>query len=720
MSRSSLALVVALALIVPCELEGQGWIEREGPVSAAPAGSLVARVGSTVRITLDGRIARIEVEELFRNNSRLIAEGSYLYPMPGEAVFSDFSLFQGDQELKGEMMNADKALGIYQEIVRRLKDPALLTLAGHGLVRAQVFPIQPGETRKIILRYTQMLTKEGNAWRVRYPLGARGEVPVTITATANGAGRLGVPYSPTHDLDWSTTGDRLTMRVEARPGRDFELLIPERSGVAGAQVLTQAPGGGERHFMLVVSPPVQRTAETLARDLVLVADVSGSMAGTKLEQTRAALVQALESLRAGDRFRVIAFSSQVTEFANGYTAVTRGSVRSARDYVERLTANGGTNIEGALRSAFNEAPGEGRMGIVLFLTDGLPSVGEESPEKLAVNAGARRGAFRVFPVGVGHDVNTYLLDRLAVEGRGRVEYVAPEANVETVLGVTLARLDAPVLTDLRIVTSPVPLLELAPARLPDLFAGEELVVMGRYSGTGRGAVVIEGIRNGRRERITAEASFTAHQTDNGFIAPLWAARRIGELTRQLRLEGSSTALVDRIRELGLQYGILTEYTSYLVLEPEARVAVQARRDMAPSAPAPSAQNGAEAFRRAERSAQLTAAKSMAASDEAVVGGIAGEADAPATRRVGGRMFVRRAGVWTDLAHADGGQVVQVKAFSQAYFDLVTALPEIRESLAVGDDLLIGGRRMSIRIGETGKAAWGSGELDRLVRSFRGA
>ncbi|MEK6597052.1 MAG: hypothetical protein AABY91_01870 [Gemmatimonadota bacterium] len=178
--------------------------------------------------------------------------------------------------------------------------------------------------------------------------------------------------------------------------------------------------------------------------------------------------------------------------------------------------------------------------------------------------------------------------------------------------------------------------------------------------------------------------------------------------------------MDRNRELGLQYGILTEYTSYLVLEPAARVAEQARRDMAPSAPAPSAQNGAEAFRRAERSAQLTAAKSMAASDEAVVGGIAREADAPATRRVGGRMFVQRSGVWTDLAHADGGQVVQVKAFSQAYFDLVTALPEIREWLAVGDDLLIGGRRMSIRIGDAGKATWGSGELDRLVRSFRGA
>lgn len=718
MRSSSLALIAAVALTLPHGLAAQGWIEQDRPVSTAPSDAVVARVGASVRMTIDGRIVRIEVEELFRNNGGRVAEGAYLYPMPGEAVFSDFSLFQGDQELKGEMMNAEKALGIYQEIVRKLKDPALLTLAGHGLVRAQVFPIQPGETRKIILRYTQLLTREGNAWRVSYPLGARGDLPVTITATATGASRLGVPFSPTHTLDWTTSGDRITMRIETRPGRDFELLLPVRSGVAGAQVLTQAAGGEDRHFMLVVSPPAQRTTETMARDLVLVADVSGSMAGTKLDQTRAALIQALESLRSGDRFRVITFSSQVTEFADGYRAVTRASVRQAREYVEGLSANGGTNIEGALRAAFRHAPEEGRMGIVLFLTDGLPSVGEESPEKLAVTAGARRGDFRVFPIGVGHDVNTYLLDRLAVEGRGRVTYVAPEGNVEAALGATLARLDAPVLTDLRIVQSPVTMMETAPSMLPDLFAGEELVIMGRYRGAGRGAVVIEGLRNGRRERITTMADFAAHQLGNSFIPPLWAARRIGELTRQVRLEGSSTMLVDRIRELGLQYGILTEYTSYLVLEPEARIAMERDRENLP-ATAPANQSGAEAFKRAERSAQLADSKSLAASDEVLGGRQLGEAGKADTRRTDGRMFVQRAGVWTDLAHVDGTEVVRVKTFSQAYFDLAEALPEIREWLTVGNDLIIGGKRMSIGIGSTGATVLSPRELDRLVQGFRG-
>jgi Ca-activated chloride channel family protein len=171
-------------------------------------------------------VARFEVEERFRNDGPRIAEGSYLYPMPGEAVFTDFSLFQGDQELKGEMMNANDARSIYEEIVRRKRDPALLTLAGHGLVRAQVFPIQPGETRKIILSYTQLLTRDGNAWRLSYPLGARGDGPIAVTATAHGAGRLGVPYSPTHDIDWHTTNDRVVVRVEADPVGTLELWGP--------------------------------------------------------------------------------------------------------------------------------------------------------------------------------------------------------------------------------------------------------------------------------------------------------------------------------------------------------------------------------------------------------------------------------------------------------------------------------------------------------------
>lgn len=727
MRRMMLALGALMLLPATHTLHAQGWIERpdRGPVPAAP--SPVTRVGSTVRLAVEGRVLRVEVEELFRNGGSRIEEGSYLYPMAGEGVFSDFSLFQGDQELKGEMMDATRARDIYQAIVRRQKDPALLTLAGHGLIRAQVFPIQPGETRKIILRYTVLLSRDGAAWRVRYPLGVRGAVPVAITATVAGADRLGVPWSPTHPLDWRTTDGRMTIRAEARPGADFELMLPEQGGTPGMQVLSHAPGGDERHFMLVVTPPAAPSTATLPRDLVLVADVSGSMAGAKLEQARAALRQTLDGLRPTDRFRLVTFSSRVVEFAGGFVPATRQRVREAQAFVDQLTANGGTNLEGALAAALRDRPGTNRLGIVVLLSDGLPSVGEQSPERLAASAAAGRGDLRVFPIGVGHDVNTWLLDRLAVEGRGRVEYVAPEASVETAVGALLTRIDRPVLTDLRIVESPVQLVERAPADLPDLYAGEELVLLGRYGAAGRGRLVLEGTRNGRRERIEAQVDFARHQTDNRFIAPLWASRRIGELTRQARLEGNTPALVERIRELGLRYGILTEYTSYLVLEPEAVANAgpwneRERRDAAPlPAAAPAAQTGADAFRRAERSAQLVDAKNLAAS-EAVVG----RGNRPAepghlpSRRVGNRLFVLRGAVWTDVAHTDTLKVVTIAPFSPAYFALAEALPALREWLAVGDALVVAGRRVSLRIAPEGATAWSPGQLEQVLREFRGS
>ena len=178
MSPRLLALLLCLA---PAGvLSAQGWIDIERPRIQGP--SSVVRVSSTVRAVIDGRVARFEVHERFRNSGAGIAEGTYHYPLPGEAAFSDFSLFQGEQELKGEMMASAQARSIYEDIVRRRKDPALITLVGHGLIRAQVFPIQPGETRTVILRYTQLLGRDGDALRLRYSAGDRGDAPVTFAA----------------------------------------------------------------------------------------------------------------------------------------------------------------------------------------------------------------------------------------------------------------------------------------------------------------------------------------------------------------------------------------------------------------------------------------------------------------------------------------------------------------------------------------------------------
>jgi Ca-activated chloride channel family protein len=725
-SACGLSLLVVLAA---GPVGAQGWIDIERPVGRVGiASGIVVRTASNVRVVVDGRAARVEVEERFRNDGGGLAEGSYLYPMPGDAAFTNFSLWMGGRELRGEVMAAEQARGIYEEIVRRRKDPALLTWAGYGLARAQIFPIQSGETRQVALRYSQLLLRTGDALRFRYVAGSRsggGETRSFRLVLAQRA-RYGTPYSPTHTLETHQRGDSLELSLPSGAEGDVEIFVPLRQAGIGTSVVAHAPGGEDGYYMLMLAPPAAQAggAPAVPRDLTLVVDVSGSMSGPKLEQARAALRQALGTLGPADRFRLIAFSSNVRPFSDSFTSATPAALDRAREFVDRLAADGGTNIAGALDAALGGGSGEGRLPLVVFITDGVPSVGEQAPDRIAERAHAAAGAARVFTVGVGQDVNTYLLDRLAVEGRGSVEYVPPDGNVETAVGALLGKLRQPALVNLRVLRAPVQLDAAEPATLPDLFAGEELVIFGRYHGSGRGELVIEGERNGRRERFAASVDFPEREGDHDYVPRLWASRRIGTLTRQIRIEGANADLVRQVRELGSRYGILTEYTSYLVQEPD-QVALLPRDELArrervsgfvPAAPA--AQTGAVAFNSARRSAQLADAKSLAAAE--AVASMDESRDAANTRRAGGRLFVRRGATWTDAGHVDTLKVTTVAPYSPAYFELVRALPEIARYLSVGDDVLIAGRRVSLRFATGGTVSWKAGEVAALAARFRGA
>ena len=720
--RRVVPLVLVVSACTPLHYAAaQGWVEIENRRPELPAGPVV-RVGSQVTIAVDDRLAKVQVEERFRNTGPVLAEGSYLYPLAGEASFSDFSLWLGDQELRGEPMDADKAREIYESIVRRKKDPALLTLAGHGLVRAQVFPIQPGETRRVALRYTQLLVRQGDALRLRYALGLRGgESPTELRIEIARGDRYGTPYSPTHAIDSKTAGGRLEITVAPGTAGDVELFLPLRRPVAGATLLTHAPGGEDGYFMLLLAPGSSGRGEGIRRDLTLVVDVSGSMSGTKLEQAKAALQQALGTLGPDDRFRVIAFSGTVRRFREQPVAATAANLAGARKFVDGLGAEGGTDLAGALEAALDGA-GDGdsqRLSHIVLLSDGMPSVGEQEPDRIAGRAAGRIGRARIFPVGIGHDVNTYLLDRLATEGRGAVEYVPPGASVESAMGVILSKLRHPALVDLSVTESPVELLGPQPARLPDLFYGEELVVFGRYRERGAGRLVVTGSRNGARERVETRATFPASEPGNAFIPRLWAARRVGELTRTIRVEGASPVLLEEIRDLGLRFGILTEYTSYLVQEPE-RLA-EAPPPM-PRLEEARNQTGAAAFRRAQRSSKFAETKSLDRAEALAADGLGAAASGGsggAFKKAGDRVFVLRASVWTDIRQADRIPITAVAAFSPAYFALVRMLPELTPYLSVGEEIVVAGRRGSIRIAHHGIESWQPGDLAELVRNFRG-
>ncbi len=733
------ALALAALALTPCTVRAQGWIE---PAPRLPAAQWnVSRIATTIRATVEGRVARIEVEERFRNDGAQMAEGTYHYPLAGEAVFQSLSLWMGETEVRGELMDAARARGIYEEIVRRRRDPALVTLAGHQLLRAQVFPIQPGETRRVVLRFTQLLDRDGDALRWRYALGAedRGSARPDIRLTLREPARFGKPFSPTHGVRVRGDDDSEITITDATRG-DVELFLPLRSTAAGLNVVTHAPGDEDGYFMLYVTPPDMRDAEAIRRDLTLVVDVSGSMSGAKLEQAKAAIQQVLGTLTPRDQFRLIAFSSSVRSFRDGFTAADADALAEARRWTSALVADGGTNIEGALRASLRRDGRRSRddaLDLLVFLTDGVPSVGETQPERLAALAAPDGTRSRVFTIGIGTDVNTYLLERMAQDGRGAAAFVPPEGSVEESVSSLARKLRTPALVDLRIVSSPARIVSMEPVRLPDLFAGQDLVVMGRYTGGGSGPLVIEGTRDGRTVRVSTPVRFVEHGDDHEYVATLWAARRIGALTRTMRLEGSTPARIDEIRSLALRHGIVTEYTAYLVQEPTAVVAgpqgnAGGTRRSAPMSPAVSApppaasmQVGKAAFEQAQTSADYAGAASLA--DARRVSERARERAEPARvgpdasreRVLGSRRYQQQGVRWLDVQHGTQ-RVVSIEAFSPAYFALLQVLPELRDASQLGDDVLIAGRQVSIRLQRAGVAGLAPGDVQRLAKDFRGA
>ena len=714
-ARRLFGVVCAVVLpIAPAPSAAQGWIEH-------PRGA-IEKARSAVQVNVTGRVARVTVEEWFRNTGALLNEATYLYPLPGEAVFSDFSLWQGDQELKGEPMDAAQARAIYEEIVRRKRDPALIELAGHGLLRARVFPIGPGETRKITLRYTQLLDRVGDAWRFRYTAGtgAGAAASASFRMQVDSGARFGDPYSPTHRLSTTRSDNRIELTLAETSARgDLELFLPLARSLVGMSLVTSQPIGEDGFFMLLLAPGRSETP-SVRRDLVAVLDVSGSMSGDKLDQAKTALAQLLGTLRSGDRFRVVTFGSGVRRYATGWTDVSGDNVRAVQEWVRRLETDGGTNIAGALAEAFAEPPAEGRLGVVVFLTDGMATVGEKNPERIADQAERDRGPFRVFAFGIGYDVNTYLLDRLTERARGVTEYIRPGGDIEQTVASLASKIASPVLTDLALRADAVELYDLQPHNLPDLFGGDELVVFGRYRGEGRGerSVTVIGRRGGREERFTTAARFAGEQAGADYVQQLWAARKAGALSSEIRLHGPNPEIVSELKRLALRYGILTEYTSYLVQEPNV-----VARPMPLQAPAPQDQAGAEAVQRSRREKALTG--SLLLSEVVVTGGAAdslsrgGAATENKTRRAAGRVFVWRDSTWTDIAHGDSLRVVSVAAFSDAYFALLRALPELAQAATLEPAVLVAGRRVSIKIGPDGKTTWTDGELERLVREFHG-
>ncbi len=529
----------------------------------------------TVRIENGHAVTRVEQE--FYNPYDFRVEGRYLFPVPPEAILSRFLAVVDGQRQQVTRQDAATTNDALYAIVAQRRDPSLLQYADWETLAFDL-SLPPGGSRQMTLEYEEVLVPSGGLYRYRYVLSTERYSfqvleEVSLAVDLHSSSGLASLYSSTHAVTTERLGlgrARVTWEAQfIRPTEDFELFFaPAEDGFGGGLLTGQR--NGHDHFLFLFSPQVEPLRTTyLPKDIVFVMDRAGSMGGEKIEQARYGLHFVLSQLGEDDRFSIISFDDQISAFDQSLQPVDKRTLQSAHRYVDRLSAGGWTDLEAALQTGLevlerSEERESSRM--VVFLTDGLPTAGITDGELIAhlVTQTNARLAARLHVFGVGYDINTHLLDRLAADNGGTVTYVQPDENLELALTEFYGKIAHPVLTDVQVEFEGLEANALYPGALPDLFQGSSLLLTGRYRATGDTATVRVRGRAGaeRREYVY---HFDLNQAGGrDFVPRLWATRRVGALLDQVRVEGESQALVEEIRELGLSYGLVTPYTTFVI------------------------------------------------------------------------------------------------------------------------------------------------------------
>jgi Ca-activated chloride channel homolog len=737
MKRSLVFLV--LALTAAAAAGADGLIIINNPENPVPGHFPFAPLEVTfhrVSVQVSGRVAVTTVDQEFYNPGSQRLEGTYVFPLPEGAHIDRFTMDIGGTMRDAELLPADRARALYEDIVRKLRDPALLEYAGRGAFKARIFPIEPRSPKRVRITYTELLPGDNGLLTYVYPLSTEkfSSAPlrdVSVKVMIDGTEPLKTVYCPSHDAEVRRDGERKAVvgweAAGVRPDTDFKVVFSRTASPVGIDVMASREAGEDGYFLLLASAgALDPKAAAMPKDVAFVLDTSGSMAGGKIEQARRALRYFLETLGPDDRFEIVRFSTDVEQLFGSLVPASRGNRDAARSFVDGLRAAGGTDIEDALRAALSARHGTAPYYVV-FLTDGLPTVGENREEPLVDLVKSRARGARVFSVGIGTDVNAHLLDRIAGDTRAVSQYVLPGEDLELKVSSLAAKIREPVLSDLSLsFTDPsVRITGTYPASLPDLFNGEMLTVFGRYTGRGKTTVRITGTVNGERREFRAEAFLPDREPSNPFLPRLWAVRRVGWLLDEIRMHGESAELRDEVVKLARRFGIVTPYTAFLVLEDEERRGVpEALRSFQELERDGAARGGAEkrmdsmrkeAASEASRSGRLAVDNAVAlgslkdirneaqaaspaelakpAAPGAGAGGNGYRAQqasnyASQVRVVGGRAFYLNAGVWTDSAAQAGAQkrTVRLRFGSTEYFALLADRPAAASQLSLGNSV----------------------------------
>lgn len=548
----------------------------------------LAMVHHRVNIAIQDQVAVTTIEQAFRNHTDRNLEATYIFPIPKGASVNKFTMWVDGKEQGGELLDAKKAAEVYTGIVRRTQDPGLLEYIGNGMMRLKIFPVPPkGVDQKVKISFTSIAPQDNGVVEYVYPLKTDGKGTKTleefsIKATIKAQHSVQNVYSPTHALNITRNGDKEVSlnfeRSQAVLDKDFTLFYSIGNKEIGITPLMHKPLTSEDgYFLFLISPQLESSkSNIIPRDLVLVLDTSGSMDNVKMEQARKALKYCLDNLNSKDRFAVVSFSTNVRKYRDSLVEASSEHVENAKKWVDGLKAGGGTAIQAALDSALDlRTRDEGRSFVMVFFTDGQPTIGEMKPDNILKNVASKNSDnTRIFTFGVGDDVNTAMLDQISERTRAVSTYVRPAEDIQTKVSSLYGKISHPVLANVKLTASEnIKIYETYPTQMPDLFYGSQLVVLGKYTGRGAAAIKITGQVGKETRDFAYDVTFPDRTTDDrDFVENLWARRKVGFLLDQIRNNGEQKELMDELMTLAKKYGIATPYTSFLVV-PDAPMPV---------------------------------------------------------------------------------------------------------------------------------------------------
>ena len=650
-----------------------------------------------VNVEIINQVAKTSIDQVFINNHNRDIEGIFIFPLPERASISEFSMYIGGKKVEGEILDRDKARRIYEDIVRRMKDPALLEYVGRNMFRARVFPIPANGEKRIQLSYTEIIKAERNLIRYVYPLNTERFSlhplqEVTISVEISSKIPLSNVYSPSHNVSVRKEGkNKARVSFEGKnikPEKDFILYYSLSEDDIGLSFMNWK-GPEDNYYMLLASPSyVGKKEKILSKNLILVLDSSGSMSGKKIKQAKEAVRFIINHLDKKDKFSLVDFDDGVSLFSSEIIPASRENIERALRFVDEVEDSGGTNINDALLQALEMIePGE-RPNYILFLTDGLPTVGITGTAEILRNISkANELKTRIIVFGVGYDVNTELLDRISSDNRGTSVYVAEDENLEVAVSNYYEKISSPVLSDLKIDFKGIEVRDTYPRVMPDLFKGSQLVLVGKYTGKGKVIVALSGKVGKQARRFILRDQELVKVESYNFLPRLWAARRIGYLIEEIRFQGANKELIGEVKKLGLRYGIVTPYTSFLVTEkerrsldmaaPEAEEALKARKV-----------TGAGAVKIA-RSAQKL--KAVAQAPQVVSQMIKYKED---------KTFYLKDKYWVDSRYEEESPVKEVRFNSEEYFRLLSAKPGIAKYLSVAKNVIVNFEGVNYKIIDT--------------------